>query len=91
MRNEGHVRAAATFFMLVTIAFTPPFTTVTVYQTERKLVLKEVNQNVYSLDTYFWGKTLTLFPVEAGFSLIVRLQQLAVSFFGSLPAEWQSY
>ena len=42
------------------------------WQDERKLVAKEVSQNVYSLDTYFWAKTLTVFPVEAFFSLVVR-------------------
>lgn len=65
-------RSAAGFFILVTIAFTPPFTVVTVWQDERKLVRKEVTQNVYSLDTFFWSKTMTLLPVELFFSLLVR-------------------
>ena len=70
--EEGFLdRAASSFYIIVTVASTPPFTVITVWQDERKLVAKEVNQNVYSLDTYFWAKTLTVFPVEAFFSLLV--------------------
>jgi hypothetical protein len=65
-------RAASTFFLLVTIAFTPPFTAITVWRDERKLVRKEVSQNVYSLDTFFWSKTMIMLPVELFFSLLVR-------------------
>jgi hypothetical protein len=66
-------RAASSFFVLVTIAFTPPFTVITVWQQERKLVRREVTQNVYALDTFFWAKTLVLIPIETFFTLLVRI------------------
>ena len=56
----------------VCIAFVPPFTIITVWQDDRKLVRKEVNQNVYSLDVAFWAKTAVTFPIELLFSLLVR-------------------
>jgi hypothetical protein len=65
-------RAASSFYILVTIAFTPPFTIITVWQDERTLVRREVNQNVYSLGVFFWAKTLVLLPVEGFFSFLVR-------------------
>ena len=67
-------RAASSFFILVTIAFTPPFTVITVWQDERVLVKREVNQNVYGLGVFFWAKTLVLVPVELFFSVLVRCQ-----------------
>lgn len=65
-------RAASSFFMLVTIAFTPPFTAITIWQAERVLVKREVNQNVYSMGVFFWAKTLVLIPVETFFAFLVR-------------------
>ena len=50
----------------------PPFTVITVWQDERKLVRREVTQNVYSLDTFFWAKSLTVLPIELAFVLLVR-------------------
>jgi ABC-2 type transporter len=65
-------RGSATFFILVCIAFTPPFTVITVWQQERTLVRREVDQNVYSLGTYFCAKTAVLLPVETTFAILVR-------------------
>ena len=45
---------------------------ITVWQDERKLVRREVHQNVYSLGTFFWSKTCTVFPFEFVFVLLVR-------------------
>jgi hypothetical protein len=64
-------RASSSFFYLVCAAFTPPFTAATTWQDERKLIRKEVNQHVYSLDVVFWAKTLVTFPVEMLFNLAV--------------------
>lgn len=65
-------RAAATFFVLVTIAFTPPFTAVTLWAGERGLVRREEMQGTYSLSAFYAAKTLTLVPMEILFSLMVR-------------------
>jgi hypothetical protein len=64
-------RASSSFFYLICAVFTPPFTAVTTWQDERKLIRKEVNQSVYSLDLVFWAKTLVTFPVEMSFNLMV--------------------
>ena len=72
LENGTFDRAASSFFILVTIAFTPPFTVITVWQDERVLVKREVNQNVYGLGVFFWAKTLVLIPVELFFSVLVR-------------------
>jgi hypothetical protein len=64
-------RASSSFFYIVCAVFAPPFTAVTTWQDERKLIRKEVNQHVYSLDVVFWAKTLVTFPVEMLFNLVV--------------------
>ena len=71
-QNGTFDRAAALFFILATIAFTPPFTIITVWQEERKLVRREVGQNIYSLAAYFWSKSLVVLPIEMLFALLVR-------------------
>lgn len=65
-------RAASSFFIIVTIVFTPPFTVITVWQDERTLVRREVDQNIYGLGVFFWSKTLVMVPVEILFALTVR-------------------
>lgn len=65
-------RAASSFFIIVTIVFTPPFTVITVWQDERTLVRREVDQNIYGLGVFFWSKTLIMMPVEMLFALTVR-------------------
>lgn len=71
-------RAASSWFLIVAVALTPAFTAITVWQDERKLVRREVTQNVYSLDVFFWAKTLVLIPAELMFALVVRTLQLHV-------------
>ena len=66
-------RSAAMFFVVVTAAFTPPFTVITAWQEERKLVKREVGQNIYSLAAFFWARTLVVLPIEMLFALVVRL------------------
>jgi hypothetical protein len=45
---------------------------ISVWQEERKLVRREVGQDIYSLDAFFWSKTLIVLPVELVFALAVR-------------------
>lgn len=70
--NGEFSRAAATFFLLVTVSFTPPFTSCTLWASERGLVRREEAQNTYSLGAFYAAKTFTLFPVEIMFALLVR-------------------
>lgn len=64
-------RAASSWFLIVAVGLTPAFTAITVWQDERKLVRREVTQNVYGLSVFFWAKTLVLIPAEIFFALAV--------------------
>ena len=65
-------RGAGLFYILVTIVFTPPFTAVAIYNSERGLLRRETNQHTYSLTSFYVSKSMTLLPMETAGALVVR-------------------
>jgi len=57
-------RVSALWFSLACLCFTPPFTTITIFERERWLFLKESENNSYRISSYFIAKTLVMWPVE---------------------------
>lgn len=58
------------FFLLSILCFTPPFTVITVFENERKLLLRERSTGMYSMSSYFVAKTAVTWPIEIGFCLL---------------------
>lgn len=63
-------RISALFLNLTILVFTPPFTTITIYQNERWMFLKERENNAYRISAYYIAKTLVMWPIEIFFCLI---------------------
>lgn len=89
--TEGSVqdRGASLWFMLVVVCFTPPFSVLTVFESERFLLHKEHTGGWYTISAYFAARTLITIPIEAvlsfAFSVIsyfmVGLQSSGSKFF----------
>lgn len=63
-------RGAALWFMLVVVCFTPPFSVLTVFETERFLLHKEHTGGWYTISAYFAARTLITIPIEAVLSFV---------------------
>lgn len=82
-------RTASLFFLLAILIFTPPFTAITIFATERSLLNKERQDNMYGASSWLLAKTLVVSPIEGGLCLsfsaityfIIGFQPTAEKFF----------
>jgi len=56
-------RQGALFFMVINTAFTSINNVVLVFPAERENFIREVNNGMYSVSSYFWAKLFTEIPI----------------------------
>ena len=57
-------RQASLFLTQVMLAYTPSSASSTAWESERRLVRREVNAGTYSLTTFYLAKTAVVFPMQ---------------------------
>ncbi len=80
-------RNGALFFMCMTIAFNAIQNIILIFPDERPVFLREVNNNMYSVSAYFFGKIIAEFPS----SIIVPVLFGAIVYFAIHLANIYSY